>query len=137
MKIYIAGPLHTEGERILLEKIDVICKELGFETYLPHRDGQLLAKDRSNLKQIFERDCEGVDKCSIVIAVLNGFDVDSGTSWEMGCAFSKEKPIIGYINHILISDPQKQLNPMILGSLNHLAGSLDELKQILSKFKSQ
>jgi len=41
VKIYIAGPLCDEKNRDFLEQIDKICKDLGFETFLPHRDAGL------------------------------------------------------------------------------------------------
>lgn len=134
MKIYIAGRLFTEEERVLLEKIDKICKELGFDTFLPHKDAGILAKDRSNSKELFTEDATQIDKCSVIIAVLNGLVVDPGTSWEIGYAYSRKIPIIGYLSHITFFDPAKQLNPMIINSLKHLTGSLDELKQVLSTF---
>jgi nucleoside 2-deoxyribosyltransferase len=37
-----------------------------------------------------------IDACDLVFAVLDGVDVDSGTAAEMGYAFAKGKPILGY-----------------------------------------
>lgn len=37
-----------------------------------------------------------IDDCDLVFAVLDGADVDSGTASEIGYAFAKSKPIIGY-----------------------------------------
>ncbi len=39
MKIYIAAPLFSEGERAFNEKIDAIVRECGHETFLPQREG--------------------------------------------------------------------------------------------------
>lgn len=72
---------------------------------------------------------------SVVIAVLNGTDVDSGTSWEMGFAFGLHKPIIGYLDDIRIGEPERQLNPMILNSICCLAHSFEELTAELKAFK--
>ena len=41
MKAYIAGALFSQGERIFLEEIAKICKDIGLETFLPHRDAGL------------------------------------------------------------------------------------------------
>lgn len=80
---YIAGPLFSEGERSFLEKVDKICREKGLETYLPHRDiDQSLSS-----KRIFKEDLENVRKADLVIAVLDGSDVDSGTAFEIGIAY--------------------------------------------------
>jgi nucleoside 2-deoxyribosyltransferase len=37
-----------------------------------------------------------IDACDAVLAVLDGVDVDSGTAAEIGYAFAKGKPILGY-----------------------------------------
>jgi nucleoside 2-deoxyribosyltransferase len=37
-----------------------------------------------------------IDAADMVLAVLDGADVDSGTSAEIGYAFAKGKPILGY-----------------------------------------
>ena len=37
-----------------------------------------------------------IDKADSVVAVLDGVDVDSGTAAEIGYAFAKGKPILGY-----------------------------------------
>lgn len=44
-KVYIAGPLFTQGDRWFLEKIDDSLQNHGFVTYLPHRDGGLCPSD--------------------------------------------------------------------------------------------
>jgi nucleoside 2-deoxyribosyltransferase len=37
-----------------------------------------------------------IDRCDAVFAVLDGSDIDSGTASEIGYAFAKGKPILGY-----------------------------------------
>jgi nucleoside 2-deoxyribosyltransferase len=37
-----------------------------------------------------------IDVADMVFAILDGTDVDSGTASEIGCAFAKGKPIVGY-----------------------------------------
>jgi nucleoside 2-deoxyribosyltransferase len=36
-----------------------------------------------------------LNSSDIVVAVLDGVDVDSGTAWEIGYAYAKGKPVIG------------------------------------------
>jgi nucleoside 2-deoxyribosyltransferase len=38
---------------------------------------------------------KGIDRTDVVLAVIDGDAPDSGTSWEMGYAYAKKKPIIG------------------------------------------
>ena len=37
-----------------------------------------------------------IDACDMVFAVLDGVDVDSGTAAEIGYAFARARPILGY-----------------------------------------
>ena len=42
-KVYIAGPLFSSAELEFNEKMDTYLQNLGIETFLPQRDGYLLA----------------------------------------------------------------------------------------------
>ena len=55
MKVYIAGKLCDESERENLENIAGLCEDLGFETFLPHREVGL-AEGINNVKEIFKGD---------------------------------------------------------------------------------
>jgi nucleoside 2-deoxyribosyltransferase len=39
---------------------------------------------------------DSIDGCDALFAVLDGVDVDSGTASEIGYAYAKGKPIVGY-----------------------------------------
>ena len=43
MRIYIAAPLFSEGERAFNEKVDAVVRECGHETFLPQREGGCVA----------------------------------------------------------------------------------------------
>ncbi|MBI5354478.1 MAG: nucleoside 2-deoxyribosyltransferase [Chloroflexi bacterium] len=134
-KIYVAGPLFTSNERDLLESIDKVCQDCGYTTYLPHRDAGVFSSDDDSSLTFFQKDLSQLDESSMVVAVLNGFDVDSGTSWEIGYFFAKAKgnPVIGYVDDSRIFDSQKQINLMILNSLTMLTKTLPELQDAIEK----
>src|SRR5215475_516791 len=46
--------------------------------------------------QIARTNHAAIDRCDALVAVLDGADVDSGTAAEIGYAFARGKPIIGY-----------------------------------------
>ena len=127
MKVYIAGPLCSEGERKFLEKIDEICKKLGFETFLPHRDCGLW-KSMKDVKKIAEGDLKGFEDCDLVIANLNGFNVGAGTAWEMGYAFSKNIPVIALKTDRKIKESIEEISAIILGTTK-IVSSLEELEE--------
>jgi nucleoside 2-deoxyribosyltransferase len=135
--IYIAGPLFTPGERSFLEQIDALCHELGFDTYLPHRDAGLFIRGSESSRYFFENDSKRLVGADVVIAVLNGLEIDSGTAWEMGYTCALHKPVIGYLDDSRIFAPAEQLNPMILNSLHVLVRKIEDLKSELEIYRNE
>lgn len=132
--IYIAGPLYTPGDRHFLELIDNICKKHGFKTYLPHRDTGIAPSNGSITYPYYKADISKLNEAEIVVAILNGTDVDSGTAWEMGYAYSKNKLIIGIYDDTRVVSPKASFNLMIT-STTKIVNSLNELKSILENIK--
>ena len=129
-KVYVAGPLFTPGQRALLEDIDALCREVGFATYLPHRDAGVFDRDGDS-RPFFEGDLRALEEAALVVAVLDGCDVDSGTAWEMGYAYALGRPLLGYLTDVRIARPRAQINPMIYNSLAGLATDLEGLRSLL------
>jgi len=115
--VYIAGPLHTPGERMYLEIIRDICLRHKYDTYLPHVDGGLSPADGSDNEKYFQADIRALNRATLVVAVLNGTDVDSGTAWEIGYAYAKSIPIIGIVEDTRKWNPQASINLMITSSV--------------------
>lgn len=92
-KAYIAGPLFNVHERWYLEGIASVVERAGFDTFLPHRDAKF--PDESDVLGIFGADVEGLTGCQLVIALLDGQDIDSGTCVELGIAYTRGIPVLG------------------------------------------
>ena len=131
-RVYVAGPLFTPGQRALLEAIDALCREVGFDTYLPHRDAGVFDRDGDS-RPFFEGDVRALEAAALVVAVLDGCDVDSGTAWEMGYAYALGRPVLGYLSDVRIARPQTQINPMIYHSLQGLATDEAGLRTLLQQ----
>lgn len=131
MKAYIAGPLFYDGERWFVEQIDAVARQLGLDTFLPHRDGKELLPDYRDISAIFRLDRDEVDSSDIVIANLNGIAVDDGTAWEIGYAYARGKHLIGIHNDLRTHSHNQFVNLMIQCSLHKLVHSLEELKSYL------
>lgn len=129
-KIYIAGPLFTESEREYLEKINNYLINLGFNTYLPHLDGGIYIRGKNNYLEFFKKDIENLENSNIIIAILNGTDTDSGTSFEIGYAYAKQIKIYGILNDTRKAN-ENQLNVMISSSSIKIVKNIEELKTIL------
>lgn len=132
--VYVAGPLYTPGERKHIETIGKICESIGFKTYLPQRDGGVYS-GRGPTKKFFESDMKAMKECSFGIAVLDGFDVDSGTSFELGYLYAHKKPVIGLLMDIRFPSPEEQINLMIINGVQKIAMSLDQLRELIKVYK--
>ncbi|MDD3248656.1 MAG: nucleoside 2-deoxyribosyltransferase, partial [Methanosarcina sp.] len=89
--IYLAGPLFTHAELEYNRKLKDMLLNNGFSVFLPQEDAEDAAQERERQSQecIFRKCVEGVDTSDLVVAILDGVDVDSGTAWEIGYAYAK------------------------------------------------
>ncbi|MCK4402993.1 MAG: nucleoside 2-deoxyribosyltransferase [Dehalococcoidia bacterium] len=99
--VYVAGPLFSEADREFLEcMIDILAKASNLDCkndfFLPHRDGGELGRGIKR-KEIFELDIKQVNSARIIVALLDGQDVDSGTCIELGYGYAKGKKIFGLL----------------------------------------
>ena len=132
-KAYIAGPLFDDHEREYLEKISQIVESYGISTFVPHRDAGLVTGDFTFKKKVkvFDVDMEYLEPADIIIALLTGREVDSGTAAEIGYAYKAGKRLIG-----ISANTIKPINNFVWGIFNYgedIVESLDDLKTLLEK----
>ncbi len=89
VKLYFAGPLFTTPERTWNAEVCAALRAAGHEVFLPQEKEP--GQDGAG---IFETDVGGIDWAEALVAVMDGLDPDSGTSWEVGYAYGTKKPII-------------------------------------------
>ena len=128
-KVYIAGPLFDDHERKYLEEISAILEKFSYDTFLPHRDAGLV-KGEFTLEtktRIYDTDMENLKSADIVVALLTGRDVDSGTSAEIGYAYASNKVLIG-----ISANNIKVLNNFIWGLFSYGKNIFDSLEDFES-----
>jgi nucleoside 2-deoxyribosyltransferase len=143
--VYVAGPLFSEAERAFLElMVDTLAKASGLDPvadfFLPQRDGSELGKGPKR-KDIFELDLQQLGSSAVVVALLDGQDVDSGTCIELGYAYAEGKKIFGLLTdfrayHTADPEPQRP-NLMVRGVCeegNTLFGDLNSLAKVFAKY---
>lgn len=130
--VYVAGPLFDEGERWWIETIEQRVAAAGFATFLPHRDNP--PKTADNVGEIFANDRDGIDRCQVVVANLNGITTDDGTAWEVGYAYAKGKYIIGLHTDWRRRFDDEVVNLMLECSVDVMVRSLDELDSALAAY---
>ena len=133
--VYVAGPLFDEGERWWIELVEQTVVAAGFSTFLPHRDNPVKTAD--NVPEIFANDKDGIDRCQVVVANLNGITTDDGTAWELGYAYATNKYLIGLHTDWRRRFHDEVVNLMIECSLNEMVHSLDEVTDALAAWAAR
>ena len=140
MKVYIAAPLFSEGERAFNERIDTIIRNAGHETFLPQRDGGMVADLPEEIdgmpvrKYLFSLDCQHMDWCDLVLFLFDGRVPDEGACFELGYCFAKGKRCVGYK-----TDARSFIggfdNVMLYGAPETVLRSESELEEFFSAVK--
>ena len=80
MKLYIAGPLFTPGEREYIERLAAQLERDGHDCFVPH----LQQFEPLDAPTIFAVDSAGLHAADAVVAWLDGPMIDDGTACELG-----------------------------------------------------
>ena len=115
MKIYMAGPLFTQGERDFNAVVAAKLRAKGYEVYLPQEQTYAEGPDRTG--RIYRNDLDHVSHCDAVVAMCEYQQVDDGTAWELGYATALGKKIFALRTDQRVVKPDEQINLMILMSL--------------------
>jgi len=160
MKVYVAGPLgFSEAGRafhagsVLPALRGLNCEVLDPWTLteqtkvdavlaMPYGPQRRDAWRRLN-HEIAENNRAAIDRCDLVFAVLDGVDVDSGTAAEIGYAFARGKPIIGYRGDLRATGDNEgalvnlQVEYFIRASGGTIIAGIEELPDALARIRSR
>jgi hypothetical protein len=146
MRLYFAGPLFSVQEREFNARLAASIETLGFDVFLPQRDGYEGPTDPEVVgrpevaRQIFELDRAQVLECDVLLCILDGRVPDEGMAVEIGLAHadrlqrSPQRRLIG-----LSTDFRHRggpgLNAMLVGALDEIhteeATLLERLGEII------
>ena len=103
---YLASPFFNNKEVHVYDEVIRILKEKGYDLFIP-RDHEIEnAWGKSNAewaREVFIADLNALNKADVVFVINHGMYSDSGTAWECGYAYAKEKMVI----NILVDTMQK------------------------------
>ena len=130
--VYVAAPLFSAKERewnsSLRNRLGEFC-----DVYLPQEDGSLLVDLVKNgmpveeaKNAIFAGDLQAIERCDILLLVMDGRVIDEGASFELGYAYCRAKICIGLKTDVRSLLPIGD-NPMIECALRGIFGDLDEI----------
>ncbi|NLW51380.1 MAG: nucleoside 2-deoxyribosyltransferase [Candidatus Brocadiaceae bacterium] len=136
MEIYLSAPLFTQEQRRWnrlvargLEKRIAGARVVLPQDYRVHSS----FNKRTDFPHLFRSCVEGAREADLMVAVLDGPDVDSGTAFEMGIAYERDIPIVG-IRTDYRESQQKGVNLMISGACTVLLREMafgEDVEQLL------
>jgi nucleoside 2-deoxyribosyltransferase len=92
-RLYLAASVFSSFDR---HRNSVIAQKLidrGYRVFLP-QDIQTSTGERPSEEQIFKECVSGITGSDLIVGVVDGPDIDSGTAWELGYAYAHQKPIV-------------------------------------------
>ncbi len=148
MKIYLAGPLFSEAEREWIRSTIKMIQSLadlhGMKTEIIFPYDLITQSEIESLGnqakyEIFSRCKSKLDDADILIALLDGSQVDDGTAWEMGYFYAKKSPeqkVIGIRTDFRRAGESQEavVNAMIEGACNLIVRSREELFERIFQF---
>ena len=123
--IYLAGPLVSEAERRFNLELAHRLEAVGFEVFLPQRDG-------------VERDRSRILDADVLLFVLDGRVPDEGACVELGIAFCQkylrngEKLLVGLHTDTRAALIGGRLNPMVRVPLDYIVDDEETLLRLLA-----
>lgn len=138
-KIYIAGPLFNVHEKKYLEEIAEVLEGADFECFLPHRDQtgidpeELKNNEMSQATKdiIFQTDIEALKEADLIVALVTGQDIDSGTASEIGFMYANNKPVIA-----ITAEERRYRNLFTAGMFTKTVNNVQEVLSSVEQFNS-
>jgi nucleoside 2-deoxyribosyltransferase len=90
-RIYLSGPLFSQAEIAWGGRIKTLL-EIGLKNVKivwPHEIAT------GSAEKVFQTNLLAMNECDLMVAILDGPQVDDGTAWEVGYFFSQGKRIVG------------------------------------------
>jgi nucleoside 2-deoxyribosyltransferase len=146
MKIYFAGPLFSESERDWIRRVkgemEDLAKSQGKQVdiiwpYDLMSQSEIEQLGEKAKLEIFSQCKFHLDDADIMVALLDGAQVDDGTAWEIGYFYARKWPeqkIIGIRTDFRQSGESKGavVNAMIECSCDLIVRSKEELLEKIS-----
>lgn len=136
MKIFVAAPLFSEAERDYNSKTAKILRENGFEVWFAQEAPFILHDSHKEKKMIYDGDVQALKASDVVVAVLDGVDVDTGVAYEVGYAKALGKQVVGLKTDHRTFSRIEEVNLMLEAPLIKICGTINDLIDTLNKMKN-
>jgi len=147
--ISFAGPLFCEAERRFNLGLTHMLESLGFDVFLPQRDGAerdrqpyhtMIPEERRHA--MFSLDRTRILDSDVFLFVLDGRVPDEGACVELGIAYcqkylqNNEKLLVGLHTDTRASFIGGRLNPMVRVPLDYVVDDVESLLRLLAEHGS-
>lgn len=130
-RLYFAAPLFSEAELAFNAALTDEIEALGFDVFLPQRDGVETGREpwasmspEERRRAIFETDRDAVFSSDVLLFVLDGRVPDEGAAVELGLAYAhraatgRPAAIVGLMTDSRAAFLGGRLNPMLSEALD-------------------
>lgn len=130
--VFLAAPDRGHAAHALVE---ALLRELqvatggalkGSHVYVPH-----LSTHEGDPAAYFSRSLVALQEAAVVVAVLDGAQVDENVAFWMGYAFAAQKPVVGYVTDA------RAKGPMVAGAVVDATHDVKALAAALARYLSQ
>ena len=134
-RIYLSGPLFSAGEIAWGRELSSFLRErlanAGVQVIWPYE----LSINQLEPEEIFGENLRALDRCDLMVAILDGPQVDDGTAWEIGRFFHQGKKVLGIRTDIRKAGESElsRVNLMIEFSCLSISSNIDELYSELER----
>ena len=134
-RIYLSGPLFSAGEIAWGRELSSFLRErlanAGVQVIWPYE----LSINQLEPEEIFGENLRALDRCDMMVAILDGPLVDDGTAWEIGRFFLQGKKVLGIRTDIRKAGESElsRVNLMIEFSCLSISSNIEELYSELER----
>jgi len=130
-RVYLAAPLFSEAERAYNTSIASLLRSHYYEVFIPQETGDGNAmRGKKEHSAIFHRNKRAIREADIIVAIIDGADADSGTSWEIGFASGLKKTIIALRTDFRIAGVHERVNLMLEQSASVVTDTPSLLREL-------
>jgi nucleoside 2-deoxyribosyltransferase len=127
MKVFLAAPLFSEAERAFNATVAATLREQGFEVWLAQEAPFLHHDDPHEKQTIYDGDILALKASDVVVAVLDGVEVDAGVAFEMGYAAALGKLLLGLKTDYRTFSRMEEVNLMVETPVIRICTCIDEV----------
>ena len=127
LNIYLSGPLFSRAEIAWGARVKAFLEDRleKVRVFWPHE----IVPCSAGMQEIFQANLKALNEADLMVAMLDGSQVDDGTAWEVGFFFSQEKKVLGLRTDLRRAGEMEgaRVNLMIECSCHSISESLEEL----------